>query len=247
MKRLYILTVFLFLRVLIFSETQMFYQLNNHFYEPLRNRDIHLPLSMRLDKWFPHHSKLFLGGGYYLTTPYFHTFRGDFYIRQSQGRVIPDFGCEFTENAITFKNGEKMRAVNITEQDFHDIQSQLALIKVLFRSLGTPLPELMVWNDDDVESWVIIYENDKKDRVIMPSLAETIRRMNRVYQGSIPYFRYNEIRKSNSRLEFFGTLFVRNPNTDSVDYIDVRFHTNRKNEIDLVMFFIYRDTDIRPL
>ena len=125
MKRLYILTVFLFLRVLIFSETQMYYQLNNHYYASLRDSDIHLPLTMRLDKWFPHHSKLFLGGAYYLTTPYFHTFRGDFYIRQSQGRVIPDFGCEFTGETITFKNGERLKAVNISEQDFHDIGRQI--------------------------------------------------------------------------------------------------------------------------
>ena len=236
----------LFLKVLVFSETPMYNQLNLYNNDSLRSRDTQLPLTMRLDKWFPHHSKLFLGGSYYLTTPYFHGFRGDFYVKLSNGRIVPDFGCEFTGDAITFKNGESLKAVHLTEQDFHDISGQLALLKVIFRSLGTPLPEQVLWYDDDIESWVVIYENEKKERIIMPSFAETIRRMNLVYQGCVPYFRFNEIRKSNSRLEFFGTIFIRDMNNNTIDFIDVRFHTNRQNQIDLVMFFVYRNTDFEP-
>jgi hypothetical protein len=202
---------------------------------------------MRLDKWFPHHSKLSLGGSYYLTTPYYFDFSGDLYIRfnpmNPRAFVTPDMRASAIENGIQFRTGEVIRTRHLDDQDVLDIMDQLGYLLVLFRSLGTPIPELILGSRDDIETWVIVYEDGVKHRVIFPSFYDSIIAINDYYQGYIPYFQIDEVRKMNSRLEFFGKLLVHNQKNQTTDFMDVRFSTNRQNEIHLVMFFIYRKTD----
>jgi hypothetical protein len=199
---------------------------------------------MRLDKWFPHHIKMIFGDTYYLTSPYYNGLRSDFYLKFNPNNplqyIIPDTSATHTDSTIVFRTGEVIRAVNLTEKDYRDIAGQMAWLTALFRTLGTPVPEVMLGNYDAVETWVIVYEDGKKEMIIMPTFTETIQRLSLFYHGFTPYFKFSEVRKSNSRLEFFGTLYVRDRRDDVSDFIDVRFHTNRQNEIDLVMFFIYR-------
>jgi hypothetical protein len=199
----------------------------------------------RLDRWFPRHTRLVLDGMFYMTTPYYRDFRSDFFVEYepfARGREFNvDTSATHTEDTIVLNTGEIIPAFNLTEQDFMDIKNRLVWLTTLIRTLGTPVPELMLTNTDEVETWVIVNENSLRQKVIMPSFADTVRRMNVFYSGNIAYFKFNEIRKINGRLEFFGHVMIRDIANDKTDFVDIRFHTNRQNEINLVMLFIYRD------
>jgi len=233
-----------------YAQPSMYLELNQSSITSMRNLDDNLPFSMRIDKWFPYHSMIRMENSYYLTTQYFNGFRGDFNIKYDPYNphtfIVPDTDCTFTENSIIFKNGEVVPAVNLTEQDFHDIAPQLAWLQVLFRSLGTPVPDLILGYNDEVENWVVIYEDGYKNLIMFPTFADAMRHISQFYQGYVPYFSFKDIHKSNGRLEFFATLLVRDRRNEVTDYVDVRFHTDIENVIDLVMFFIYRKTDIKP-
>jgi hypothetical protein len=199
----------------------------------------------RLDRWFPYHSKLVLGEHYYLTAPYYRGLRADFFVRYDPFSrnvfVEVDTSAIFTDNAIILRTGEVIPAHNLSHDDFIDMKNQIAWLTVLFRTLGTPIPEIMLGNYDEVETYVIVNEDSVRQKIILHSFKETIKKLNTFYEGSITYFNFNEIVKSNGRIEFFGTLFVRDKVNDVVDFVDVRFHTSRQNQINLIMFFIYRD------
>jgi len=248
---------FLFTFLYIFCVATQLLSIDNMYLEMSHGRfisqkyaDSNLPFSMQLDKWFPHHSKLKLGENYYLTTPYFNGYRGDFFIKYDSHNpntfIVPNTEVTFTDSAITFKNGEVMPAANLTTRDFQDIAGQLAWLQTLFRSLGTPIPEMILSDNDQVEHWVIIYEDGKKDLILYKSFSEAMKKISQFYQGYVPYFAFKEIHKANNRLEFFATMLLRDIKNEVTDYVDMRFHTDLDNEIDLVMFFFYRKTDIKP-
>jgi hypothetical protein len=245
--KIYTLLVILAMGSLLLAELPLHRQLNHLRYDSKRERDLHLPFTMRLDKWLPNHSRLSLGGSYYLTTPYYFGFSGDFYLRfnpmNPRAYVTPDMRATAIEDGIQFRTGEVIRAKHLYPEDVDDIKDQLGYLLVLFRSLGTPIPELILGSRDDIETWVIVYEDDVKHRVIFPSFYDSVIALNDYYQDYIPYFQIDEVRKMNSRLEFFGKLLALNTKNQTTDFIDVRFSTNRQNEIHLVMFFIYRKTD----
>jgi hypothetical protein len=231
--------------VILYSETPLTRHLIWGSQAPAKKRDENLTLREKLDKWFPKHQKLQLGNSYYLTTHYYKDLRADFYVKNPgnmrRATVVPDTTFTFTENSLILKTNEVIPAVNLLPTDFREIGPQVAWLNVLFRTLGTPVPDYIMGGSDEIETWIIIYENEQKERVILPSFTETMRKLNKFYDGATAYFNFSEIRKSNGRLEFFGSFFMRNLKTQKTDFIDVRFHTNRANEINLVMFFIYRD------
>jgi len=244
MKKSILILLLLAISILLHCETPLFRQLNRGLFDSIRNRDQNLPLVERLDRWFPHHQKIVMGDAFYLTTPYFRDFRSDFFVQYEpfyrRIAVIPDTTAFFSEKEIVLSTGEVIPAFNLTHEDFLDVKNQIAWLTVLFRTLGTPMPELMIERRDDIETYVIVNEDSLRQKVILPSFAETIKKLNQFYDGNVSYFQFNEVIKSNSRLEFFGHLFIRDVENETVDFIDVRFHTNRQNEINLVMFFIYR-------
>jgi len=250
MKKILLLTLICVCTQLC-ADAIMYKELNERsIISSMRDLDDNIPFSMRIDKWFPYHSMIRLENSYYLTTQYFNGFRGDFYIKYAPNNpntyIVPDTDCTFTDDSIIFKNGEVIPAINLTETDFHTIAPQLAWLQVLFRSLGTPVTDLILGNSDDVENWVVIYEDGNKNLIMFPTFAEAMRRISEFYQGYISYFTFKDIHKANGRLEFFATLLVRDRHNEVTDYVDVRFHTDIDNVIDLVMFFIYRKTDIKP-
>jgi len=244
-NKIIVLVIFIASVVLLRGETPLFWQLQRIHYQSLRERDQNLTLTERLDRWFPRHFRLILDGKFFLTTPYFQDFRSDFIIEFEpfvRGDVFNiDTTATYTENEIILRTGEVIPAHNLTEQDFVDIKSKLSWLTTMFRTLGTPVPELMITVNDEVETWVIVNEDSLRQKVILPSFADTVRRLNSFYAGNMSYFRFNEIRKINDRLEFFGHIMVRDEANDVTDFIDIRFHTNRQNEINLVMLFIYRE------
>jgi hypothetical protein len=247
-KFITLFSILLSFTLLSTTDLPMHIRLDDYNYSRLSNRDNDLPFDMQLDKWFPHHSKLFFGNMIYLTTPYFLGARSDFYIsRNPQNEftvILRDTQYTHTDTELTMKTGEIIQLKYLSESDIFDIKPQIAWLTILFRSLGSPVPELMLGAIDDAESWLVIYENDEKNRLIFDSFHDCIRRINSFYEGYVSYFMIDEIRKMNGRLEFFGTLFMLDKLNDKMDFIDVRFHTNRDNVIDLTMFFIYRDRDI---
>jgi hypothetical protein len=206
--------------------------------------DEFLTMREKLVRWFPHHQTLSIGDNYYLTTPYFNDMRGDFHLKydpyNARTNIVADTTTTFRDGHIILKNNERIPTKGLSSRDYADIGHQIAWFNVLFRSLGTPVPELMLGNYDDIETWVIVYEEGKKHRVILPSVTETIRKLNVFYEGRISYFKFKEAIKKNSRIEFYGTFFIRDNEINNTDFIDVRFHTDRNNEIDLIMFFVYR-------
>lgn len=242
---LFIVYILIFKICTVYAETPLFRHLNRTFYSSIRLKDEKLPLTNKLDKWFPYHQRIIIDNSYYLTKPYFNDIRADFFIKYDEyshrASVIPDTSCVFTDSTIVLKNNEIIPASNLSVKDFIEIKNQISWLTVLFRTLGTPIPELMLGNYDDVDTFVIIYEDSLKQKVILPSFTETIKKLNHFYEGKTTYFKFNEVKKINSRLEFFGTVFIKDIENDITDFIDVRFHTNRLNEIDLVMFFIYRN------
>jgi len=220
-------------------------QLNRDRYPSLRERDQNLTVSERLRKWFPNHFLIYLDNHYYLSTPRYNDFRSDFYIRHDvfnpRMSIVPDTTATFTENSIILRNNEIIPANGLTNHDFQDIKNQIAWLTVLFRTLGSPIPELMLTQHDQVDTWIIVNENNLRQKIILPSFAETITKLNQFYLGYTAYFQINEVIKMNSRLEFYGTLFLSDKANNQTDFVDVRFHTNRQNQIDLIMMFIYRD------
>jgi hypothetical protein len=235
----------LLLALPLMAEAPMFRQLRTAPLQRVDQRDANLTQRQRLDRWFPHHMKLIMGGQMYLTTPYHRGFRSDFFVGDfpflSRDPINPIITSTFTDTTIVLQTGEVIPATDLLEQDFIDIKDQIAKLTIMFRSLGTPLPDQMIRGIDNIETFVIVNENGSREKVIFPSFAETVRRLNSFYQGYTSFFQFTEVIKMNSRLEFYGTFFIRNNRTHSTDFIDVRFHTNRRNEINLVMFFIYRD------
>ena len=244
-KRVLIIVVYLAITYKLFCETPLTRQLNWGLMPTIRYKDQNLSIHEQLDRWFPHHQKILIGYNYYLTTPYFQDIRADFYleyhIEDRKSVIKADNTATYTEDAIIFKNNERIRATNLTEIDFLEIKSQLAWLNVIFRSLGTPLPEILYGEDDDIETWTIVYDEDKKERVILPSLKDTIKRLNSFYEGQLVYFKFNEVKKINSRVEYYGTFLIKDLINSQTDYIDIRFHTDRWNELDLVMLFVYRN------
>ena len=240
-----VFTLIIFCNQLLYSETPLMRELNRDRYPSIGQRDQNLTVRDRLSKWFPNHFVIFLDSYYYVSTPRFNDIKSDFYIRYNvfnpRMSIMPDTTATFTENAIVLRNNEIIPANGLTYNDFYDIKNQIAWLTVLFRSLGSPLPELMITQRDEVDTWVIVNENDLRQRVILPSFAETILKLNLFYEGYTSYFQMNEIVKMNNRLEFYGTLFLKDRASSQTDFVDVRFHTNRQNQIDLIMFFIYRD------
>ena len=244
-RRIILVIVYLAFAFIIFGETPLTRQLNWGLIPTIRYKDQSLSVHEQLDKWFPHHQKILIGYNYYLTTPYFQDIRADFYleyhIENQKSTITADITATYTEDEIILKNSERIKASNLTEIDFLEIKSQLAWLNVVFRTLGTPIPEILYGEDDDIETWTIIYDEDKKERVILPSLKDTIKRLNSFYEGQLVYFKFNEVKKINSRIEFYGTFLIKDLVKSQTDFIDIRFHTDRWNEIDLVMLFVYRN------
>ena|GEM_PF-2653522 len=244
-KKILILLFLNILAVFMYSETPLMLQLRRHSYHSLEQRDHGLLLRERLNKWFPNHFVIYLDNHYYLSTPRYNDIRSDFYIKYNvfnpRMTVVPDTSATFTDDSIILRNNEIIPASGLTHKDFYDIKNQISWLTVLFRTLGSPVPELMLSYHDEVDTYVIVNEYNLRQKVILPSFAETIKKLNQFYEGYTAYFQMNEIVKMNSRLEFYGTVFLRDIANNRTDFIDVRFHTNRQNQIDLVMFFIYRD------
>ena len=246
-RKLYTLFFILLLTSLNFihSETLLLKKLQQSYNPYLRLKDQKLTLKEKLHKWFPKHQIINVDKNYYLTTQYFQDTRADFIIKNDvtsrRTSVIPDTVCSYTDSTIVLNTKEIIPAYNLSKTDFKEIKNQIAWLTVLFRTLGTPVPELMLGNYDEIETYVIINNQDSRDRIIMPSFTETIKKINYHYENQNAYFEFKEIKKINSRLEFFGNMFIKNADNNNVDYIDIRFHTNRLNEIDLVMFIIHQD------
>ena len=247
MRNIIILLIFIFnIGVYgLFGETSLMRQLRDDSPVFVRERDHNMLLRDRLDSWFPNHFVIYLDNGYYLSTPSYNEVRSDFYVRQSiyspYMAVIPDTSATFDESSIILKNKEVIPANGLSADDFYDIKNTIAWLTILFRTHGSPVPDIMLGGYDEVETYVIVNEQSLRQKIIMPSFTETIKKLNQFYQGYTSYFRMNEIVKMNSRIEFYGTVFIRDLSTRKTDFMDVRFHTNRQNQIDLIMFFIYRD------
>jgi len=244
-KRIFIICISVIIVSLLRAESPLTRQLEYALIPTIKFKDEKLSIHDKLNKWFPNHQKLLMGYYYYLTMPYYNDIRADFYleyiIQDNKGLIKADTTAIFLDETIIFKNDERIKATGITEWDFLDIKSQLAWLNVLFRSLGTPVAELILGEEDEIEIWTIIYEDDKKERVLLPSLHSTIKRLNSFYENHLVYFKFNEVKKINSRLEFYGTFLIKDPKKEKTDFIDIRFHTDRWNEIDLIMLFIYRN------
>ena len=229
----------------LYSDSLLIKELRKNHYPSLRFKDQRLTLKEKLQKWFPKHQIINVDKNYYLTTPYFRHKRSDFVIKNDvisrRSSVIPDTTCTFTDSTIVLNTTEIIPAFNLTQDDFRQIKNQLAWLTVLFRTLGTPIPELMLGNFDEVDTYVIINKGEVKERIIMPSFTETVKKLNNFYENKQVYFEFAEVKKINSRLEFFGSMFVRDSQANKTDFIEIRFHTNRLNEIDLVMFIIHKN------
>lgn len=245
MKKLIIFFVLFGALLCLWSESPLTRQLEYGLKTTIKYKDKNLSFHDQLDKWFPKHQKLLFGYYYYLTVPYFNDIRADFYLEYTtDGKVTTikaDTIATYWENEIILKSNERIKATNLSEWDFISIKGRIAWLSVVFRTLGTPIPEMVFGEDDDIETWTVIYEDDVKERVILPTMKDTIKRLNAFYEGYEVYFQFNEVLKINSRLEFYGTFLLKNPKNSSVDFIDIRFHTDRYNEIDLIMLFIYRN------
>ena len=220
-------------------------QLRHHATPSITHKDQNLSVREQLNKWFPNHFVIFLDNHYYLSTPRHRDIRSDFYVKYDifnpRMTITPDTTAIYTENAITLRTNEVIPVNGLSNNDIQDIKNQIAWLTVLFRSLGTPVPELMLSFYDEVETYVIVNELNLRQKVILPSFTETMKKLNHFYQGYTSYFQMNEIIKINSRIEFYGTMYLWNNSSKKTDFMDVRFHTNRQTEIDLIMFFIYRD------
>ena len=247
MKRTFYL--YLIITIAIYSklnaDTTLMNQLRSYNTPNPSYRDSNLSLRERLTNWFPNHFVIYIDNHYYLSTPRVNDIRSDFYIKynvfSNRNSVIPDTTAYFTEDYIRFRNNETIPANGLSNNDFYDIKNQLAWLTVLFRAVGSPLPDVMLTTYDEVETYVIVNEYNLRQKVILPSFTETMKKLNHFYQGYTSYFQMNEIIKINNRIEFYGTMFLKNHASNDTDFVDVRFHTNRQNQIDLIMFFIYRN------
>lgn len=243
--KIYLALILIISSYSIYAHSKLMREMYKTYYPSIRLKDQRLTLREKLQKWFPKHQIISIDKKYYLTSPYFRDLRADFFIKNDvvsrRTSVIPDTTATFSDSTIVLNTGESIPAFNLDHKDFREIKNQIAWLNVLFRTIGTPIPELMLGNFDEVETYVIIYNNNNREMVIMPSFTETVKKINYYYENHLVYFEFEEVKKVNSRLEFNGKMFIRNTSKNLTDFIEVRFHTNRLNEIDLAMFIIHKN------
>jgi len=248
-----ILKIFLLFEILFFfsylhSKIPLRMYINNNDFQSIKNQGAELSFAERIKQWLPYHQKEIINEFNYFTTSEYQGFRGSFCLNNNENHLDPSYLANqflvFHGDTITLFNEEVISAHNITSNDFNDLAQQIVFLNLLFRTLGTPIPEIIYEQTDNIQTWLITNEDNIRERRIFYSFEDAIWKLNYFYQGWKIYFRFLDIRKINSRIELIGTLYSVDPSSHKTDYMDIRLHTDRNNEIDLCMIFIYRDIEM---
>ncbi len=150
------------------------------------------------------------------------------------------YSAEIYQNYLIINNSEKILAKGIPSKELSAVKDKITQITILHRLLGNDFfSSLLVPITTKTSIFLRSTENHKFE---FNDYSSFLNRMNNYWNNRIVYFQLTELKKNNeNRLEFWGTLFAVDHQNKTYDYADVRFHLNKKNQLDLIMWFIYPD------
>lgn len=193
----------------------------------------------RLKAIFPNHLIVKMNQRYHLSMPKKELMNGDLIFNLDANKpflkdalIKPDY--------IVFPTRDTMVYRWIQKDELDIITPQITTLLYSFKCLGTDFyPNIKFQTDAD--TYFIHYKNDVKTKKEYTAYRPVLDMFHQKWKRNQIYLRLNEAKKVNDYTEFTINLISINPKTKKKDFVDVRFHFNLKNEIDLVMFFYYED------
>ncbi len=193
----------------------------------------------RLKTVFPNHLIVKMNQQYHLSMPKKELMNGDLLFNLDANKpFIKD--VQIKPNYIVFPTKDTMNYRWIPKDELDAIIPQISTLLYSFKCLGTDFyPNIKFQTDAD--TYLIHYKDDKKTKKEYSAYRPVLDMFHQKWKKNQIYLRLNDAKKINDYTEFSINLISINPKTKKKDFVDIRFHFNLKNEIDLVMFFYYED------
>jgi len=141
-------------------------------------------------------------------------------------------------NELILWNNDKIRISGMDNSEVLDIVPSITNINILHRSLGTNLKFFFLL-PDIVSTTAIFNLAEGREILEFDSYFSLMMLLDEYLENYNFYFNMTEIKKVNGFIEFSGDFAALSPDQKTTYFAKARFHLNKKNIMDLIMFSFY--------
>ena len=199
-----------------------------------------------LKEEFPEHQIRIFKQSYFLTKSHFkENFSADISCFEQQTKdginIVPNTYFEMKGKQVHLQTNDKISLSNLTNEEAENMAPFLAQLIYEHRALGSRLLNFFLIHDGVPTTLVV---NGKSRQLYeVYSYANLLLMLNYFWQERDIYFALQDVKKVNSYIEFKGYLIADDPLTDSYDLAEIRYHLDKNYKIDLIMMFLYPETE----
>jgi len=202
-----------------------------------------------LDDQFPQAKHRTIDDVYYIQRGSYHDVGGDVFVQNEQAddsvNILPFPDYEFKNNHLILPNNEKIDLSALDSEEIDKIAAALPQLVYLHRALGTKLVNFLMIHDD-VPTTLIVH-SDKRELYEIYSYANLLLMLSEYWEDYEVYFKLNEVKKVNGKIELVGYLIAAN-DTDKYDMAEIWFCLDEDCRFDLIMMMLYpqlQNTDLQ--
>ncbi|HHE37445.1 MAG TPA: hypothetical protein ENL20_02600 [Candidatus Cloacimonetes bacterium] len=199
-----------------------------------------------LKKEFPNHHIQILGGKYFLTKPPFRdNFSADISCSEQETKdginIVPDTYFEMSGKQVRLKTNDTIDLSDLTDEETENIAPFLAQLIYEHRTIGTRLLNFFLIHDGVPTTLVV--NGKSRELYEIYSYANLLLMLNYFWKERNVYFDLQDVKKVNGYIEFKGYLIADDPQTETYDMAEIRYHLDKNYKIDLIMMFLYPETE----
>ncbi len=221
-----------------------------HYYEKKQTKELlHNKIkdvNSFLKEEFPNHQIQNHENGYFLTkSSFMENFSADISCYEKQTKdginIVPDTFFEISEKQVRLKTNDKIDLSNLTDEEAENMAPFLAQLIYEHRTIGTCLLNFFLIHDGVPTTLVV--NGKSRELYEVYSYANLLLMLNYFWKDRNVYFDLQDVKKVNGYIEFKGYLIADDPQSETYDMAEIRYHLDKNYKIDLIMMFLYPETE----
>jgi len=221
-----------------------------HYYEKKQTKELlHNKIkdvNSFLKEEFPNHQIQVLGKKYFLTKSRFNdNFSADISCFEQKTKdginIVPDTFYEMSGKQVRLKTNDKIDLSNLTDEEAENMAPFLAQLIYEHRTIGTRLLNFFLIHDGVPTTLVV--NGKSRELYEVYSYANLLLMLNYFWKDRNVYFDLQDVKKVNGYIEFKGYLIADDSQSETYDMAEIRYHLDKNYKIDLIMMFLYPETE----
>ncbi|HOE91093.1 MAG TPA: hypothetical protein PLV22_03885 [Candidatus Cloacimonadota bacterium] len=188
---------------------------------------------------FPSHLVLSLENKYYLFMPHQSDMSADLVFQQNSTKPFLNT-WEMRNDYLVYPSKDSVSTAYLTNKEAAEMAPIINALLYKIKCIGTPLFAKAEFNAN-AETWLIKRNEGGRTKEELPSLNVAFNMLNNKWKNRNIYLRIADLKKANGHLEFHFNVMALQRHDNTKDFLDIRFHADIDNKIDLVMLFLYED------